>query len=129
MMQRCYRPSHKNFQRYGGKGITVCQRWHNFKNFSFDMGDRPSVNHSIDRLDANGNYDENNCRWATDFEQQHFNKKDVKLTPFDVETIKTLRAGGMLQTLIAKIFGIHQCHVSRVVNNKRWGQLQQESRG
>lgn len=67
--QRCTNPKNPKYQNYGGRGIRVCERWHTFENFYADMGNRPSLKHSIDRLDVNGNYDPANCRWATITEQ------------------------------------------------------------
>lgn len=77
MRTRCFNPQSDQYNSYGGKGITVCERWLVFENFLADMGERPSVSHTIDRFpNKNGNYGPGNCRWATPSEQQNNTNKN-----------------------------------------------------
>lgn len=66
LKMRCYNPKNKGFKNYGGRGISVCQRWlDSYDNFLNDMGKRPGAGYSIERKDTNGNYEPSNCVWAT----------------------------------------------------------------
>lgn len=79
MMDRCNNPNSADWNNYGGRGITVCDEWHKFENFYRDMGDRPKM-HSVDRIDVNKGYSPENCRWATNKEQQNNRRNNRMLT-------------------------------------------------
>lgn len=79
MIKRCRNKNDKKYKHYGGRGIRVCDRWLKFENFIEDMGVRPPGRLSLDRYPNNdGNYEPENCRWAT-YSQQNYNKrKNIK---------------------------------------------------
>lgn len=80
MIQRCTNPKAQGYQHYGGKGVTVCERWRRFANFLEDMGERPSKGHSIDRKQSSGNYEPANCQWSTSIEQHRNTSRNKMLT-------------------------------------------------
>lgn len=82
MRQRCNNPSHYAYKDYGGRGITVCERWETFENFYEDMGTRPNPQSSLDRIDNNKGYSKDNCRWADSFTQNR-NRRDQNLLTID----------------------------------------------
>jgi hypothetical protein len=86
MIERCSNPKHVTWLRYGGRGITVCERWTSFENFLADMGPRPTRRHSLDRIDGDGNYEPGNCRWATASEQAR-NRRSARLLTIGGETL------------------------------------------
>jgi len=110
MIDRCRNPRNKNYPRYGGRGITVCDRWmESFAAFLSDMGKRPSRKHSIDRIDNDHGYEPGNCRWATVAEQHRNKSNTVRLT-----------AGGVTRTMTewAAVTGIPY---STLRNRRRCG--------
>ena len=81
MKGRCLNPRNAAYSRYGGRGISVCERWKNsFISFYEDVGARPSSMHSLDRINNDGNYEPGNCRWATKKQQSRNQRRAVLLT-------------------------------------------------
>lgn len=81
MKNRCLNKNNAAYNRYAGRGITICQRWRSFENFYADMGPRPSNAHSLERSDNDGNYEPGNVRWATRVEQAN-NTRSNRLVTF-----------------------------------------------
>lgn len=88
MNRRCGTPKNPRYKDYGGRGIIVCDRWKtSFSNFFEDMGYKPTPKHSIDRIDVNGDYEPNNCRWATRSEQDRGMRKNRWMEAFGIRRV------------------------------------------
>lgn len=94
MLARCRNKNNPKYKNYGGRGITVCNRWLDFRNFYQDMGDKP-IGATIERINNDGNYEPGNCRWATQKEQQN-NRRDNLLLTYKNETMTISAWAGKL---------------------------------
>lgn len=100
MRQRCKNPNHPAYANYGGRGITVCDRWdQSFEAFLVDMGEPPTPDHTIDRIDNDGPYSPENCRWITATEQNRNQRRSTRIT-----------VDGITRTVVgwAEVMGISQ---------------------
>lgn len=104
--KRCYEANSPSYKRYGGRGITVCDRWLNsFENFLADMGKRPTPEHSLDRYpNVNGNYEPGNCRWATPIEQSR-NRNNTILVEYNSEIKPLSEWAGLFDMNYMTLFG------------------------
>jgi hypothetical protein len=98
MVQRCTNPNDKSWERYGGRGIQVCSAWMKFDQFFAAMGQRPTAKHSLDRINNNGPYSPDNCRWAT-AEVQGSNKRVYRTSTTGVAGVNR-RSNGTYRVLI-----------------------------
>lgn len=113
MLRRCRNPDHPRYKDWGGRGITVCDRWLDFRNFLTDMGEKPP-GLTLDRMDNDGNYEPGNCRWTTAAEQAT-RKRDAKLTPANIAKIRTLSASGLTMTAIGRQLNMNRHTVAKAL--------------
>lgn len=113
MIHRCEYPSAAAYHRYGGRGIFVCDRWrHSFEAFAEDMGPRPSQKHSIDRIDNDGPYSPENCRWATRTEQMRNSSGCTVVVRSDGAVFGTV-------TEAAETLGVEPQRIFQILRGKR----------
>lgn len=116
MIRRCHNKTHKAYMSYGGRGITVCEHWHTFINFYNDMKESYQQGLQLDRIENNGIYCKENCRWVTRKINMR-NRRDVKLTQADVDNI---RISNKTTIELGKIYNIDPSVISRIKNNISW---------
>jgi hypothetical protein len=113
MRTRCYDPHHKAYKRYGGRGITVCDRWRDFRLFFDDMGKRPSLDFSLDRINPNDGYHKDNCQWVRKRFNCAYNKRNT-FTETEVQEIKTFLNRGITVGKIAKFYDSSRYRINRI---------------
>ena len=118
MHQRCYNPNRKGYMDYGGRGIRVCMRWHNFVHFANDMGPHPGKGWSLDRKKNDRGYYKRNCQWATQATQSR-NSRQAKLTLKQVHEIKQ-QVSYVPGILLAAHYGVSAPTISAIRHSKRW---------
>ena len=118
---RCYNKNSSNFERYGGRGIKICNKWkHSFSAFHKDMGNKPFPKAQIDRIDNNGNYEPGNCRWVSGTD----NMRNTSRTKFTIQKANKVRrqfkAGGITIKELSIEYNVGYSIIYTIVNNKSW---------
>ena len=123
MINRCTNPNHPRFPDYGGRNITVCKRWLEFKFFADDMLPTWDFKLTIERINNNGNYELSNCKWVTRTQQAR-NKRSSKLDVDKAQQIRELyNTNKYTQKQIGRIFNVSHTLISEIVNNIHWRPL------
>ncbi len=116
MMSRCYNKKSISYKRYGGRGITVCERWHEFKFFLEDMLPTYEKGLTLERSNNDGNYEKGNCIWATLIMQAR-NKSNNKL---DIEKVREIRKSILNNAELSRKYNVSRALIIRVKRNELW---------
>lgn len=118
MVRRTTNHISANWDNYGGRGISVCSEWLDFQSFLDDMGERPEGT-TIDRINTDGNYEPNNCRWAKASVQSR-NTRSTKINMTDADDIRARVASGATQRSMCLKYGLSPGTVCEIVSGKLW---------
>ena len=118
MLRRCAEPNNNRYNYYGGRGVTVCERWRKFENFLIDMGERPD-GMTLDRIENDKGYEPGNCKWSTPREQAR-HRSSTKLTLDDAVEIYRCYMHGETQLSIATRFNVSPTLVSNIWHQRTW---------
>lgn len=120
MKNRCLNKRAEDYEYYGGRGITVDPRWHKYEAFLADMGRRPTLAHTLERLAGDGPYCKENCVWATR-EEQARNRAYAKMSLRKARRVRELYATGKyFQYELAREFNVSQRTISLITRNEGW---------
>lgn len=120
MKNRCLNPRAQDWDYYGGRGITIDERWFDFDAFLLDMGRRPSLAHTLERKNSEDDYHKNNCVWATR-EDQARNRAYAKMSVKKAREVRKLYATGKYkQYELAHQFNVSQRTISLITRNEAW---------
>jgi|SaaInlV_200m_DNA_6_1039755.scaffolds.fasta_scaffold43351_2 hypothetical protein len=117
MIQRCGNKSHKAYDNYGGRGISVCSEWQDFENFYADMGDKEGL--TLERLDNDKGYSKDNCKWVTMTDQAR-NRRTTKLDMTKAREIRRLASVGNVSKDIAKMFDVSYTNINHILKGETW---------
>jgi hypothetical protein len=123
MKTRCLNSDGRDYPNWGGRGITFCERWNEHENFLADMGRKPSPELTLERINNNGNYEPDNCCWATQQEQLHNQRarRDSAIDQNKATQIRNLYQRGIYtQAELGYLFDVNRSHIGRIVNNHNW---------